>query len=97
MRSILLAFAALALVAGPALAHDRVHTKDVTGIADLYVPDQDDAYGFVTGEIGHDMTIYQETNGCDGLQTDQEDLRADHCALDAPTDEAVATLEGTGL
>lgn len=97
MRTILLVFAALSLLAGPALAHERIPTHEATGIADLYVPDQGDINGFATGANAHDVTIYQETNGCDGLQTDADDLRDDHCALDTPTDERVASLEGPGL
>lgn len=61
-------------VAGVATAH---LTVDLTpaGQGTYYVPDEGDAVGFAAH--GDDFHVYEESNGCPGLQEEPVDCRGD--------------------
>lgn len=79
---------ALALFASTAVAHVTVDLTAADGSI-YYVPDQGDAAGFATH--GDDFHVYEESNGCDGLQEEPVDcLGAD--GIDEPADSIVLDL-----
>lgn len=75
------------LFAGLAAAH---YTVDLTnaGSSTYYVPDEGDALGFAAH--GDDFHVYEESNGCDGLQEEPVDCTGDE-ALE-PADSIVLDL-----
>ena len=73
---------ALALFAGTAVAHITVDlTAADQGI--YYVPDEGDALGFAAH--GDDFHVYEESNGCDGLQEEPVDCTGDETPEPADT------------
>jgi hypothetical protein len=66
---------ALALFASTAVAHVTVDLTAADGSI-YYVPDDGDAVGAATGGPS-DLTIYEESNGCEDLQTQPVDCMGD--------------------
>lgn len=86
MRTFAILLLTVAL-AGTALAHVQLDTPNGKT---FYAPDQGDATNFALGG-NHDMTFYQETNGCPGLQTEPSDC--DGSGRELPADASLVSLE----